>query len=60
MAGQGGSLLYSRDGEHFSTWRASNKAALLGVTQTRNGELLLVGNNGVQALALDTLKEQLQ
>lgn len=60
VAGQGGSLLYSRDGEHFSTWRASNKAALLGVTQTRNGELLLVGNNGVQALALDTLKEQLQ
>lgn len=60
IVGQGGSVLYSKDTEHFNLWNSSSKSALLGVSEVSPGQLLLIGSNGLHELSLATLKEQLQ
>jgi photosystem II stability/assembly factor-like uncharacterized protein len=57
LAGQAGVLLYSTDGKTFEQWRSTGKAALLDVSETRAGQLLLVGNAGLQVLPMIPFKE---
>ncbi len=57
VAGQGGLLLYSADGQTFEQWRAPSKAALLNISETRTGQLLLVGAAGLQALPSNPFRE---
>ncbi|MNX18210.1 Ycf48-like protein precursor [compost metagenome] len=57
LAGQGGLLLYSTDGKAFEQWRAPSKAALLNVSETHTGQLLLVGAAGLQVLPMMPVKE---
>lgn len=57
LAGQGGVLLHSTNGKTFLPWRAPSKAALLNVSQTRAGQLLLIGAAGLQVLPSSPFKE---
>jgi photosystem II stability/assembly factor-like uncharacterized protein len=60
LAGQGGMLLYSQDGNTFEQWRAPDKATLLNVSETRSGQVLLVGTAGLQVLPMIPFKEHTQ
>ncbi|WP_212625535.1 YCF48-related protein [Pseudomonas sp. PP3] len=60
LAGQGGLLLYSTDGKAFEQWRAPSKAALLNVSETHTGQLLLVGAAGLQVLPMMPFKEHVK
>jgi photosystem II stability/assembly factor-like uncharacterized protein len=58
LAGQAGSLQFSEDAQQFAVWRAPGKAALLNVSETRTGQLLLVGSAGLQVLPMVPFKVQ--
>ncbi|MFZ3282838.1 WD40/YVTN/BNR-like repeat-containing protein [Pseudomonas sp.] len=58
VAGQAGSLQFSEDAQQFAVWRAPGKAALLNVSETRTGQLLLVGSAGLQVLPMVPFKVQ--
>lgn len=60
ITGQGGLMLASQDGQQFKRWQSPNKSALLGVASFTPEKLALVGNDGLQLLPHDVLKEQLQ
>lgn len=60
LTGQAGVLLHSQDRQHFKVWQAPAKAAWLGVAETVPGQLTLIGRNGLRAMSLTELKEQLQ
>jgi photosystem II stability/assembly factor-like uncharacterized protein len=60
LTGSGGTLFYSNDLEHFSTWHGSAKSPLLGAAQLAEGQLALIGSNGLRVLPLADIKEQLQ
>ena len=60
LAGQGGILLYSDDGEHFKVWRSKSKLPWLGIGQVSSTQVVLIGSAGLQNQSLIELKEHLQ
>ncbi|MGJ7513746.1 WD40/YVTN/BNR-like repeat-containing protein [Pseudomonas baetica] len=60
LVGQGGSLLYSEDLQHFRLWRDPQQRGWMAATQLADGSLELAGRQGLLNLGRNELLERFQ